>query len=547
MIDFDKNFEKYLNLYLDGRLDKSEAEAFEKYLLENPEKAGELDAYKTLDYTAKGEKLPDLPKGYWEGLNTRINSRIAKIDIEKSGWRKFWAFMRGEMFSFHRGMKYAAAVVSIALVILISRNIMYETSPTEFARDRTLEEGKEEVSYITKPAKEPITESAIEMDVPVDAEESEAIKDDMAEKKALGGEELESGTEQLAKKMASPEEEEPKAIAPGPVEDTSLEEVRQIKGGFDTENGDKKLGVISKPEGTDEIRLDDMTALPEPQVDLPAVETEDIEKTIGVVRKGKGDEVQLSSTDEIAIESRSIGEDSAIPDSIAVFGEEMTISIEMEPATPDDYQIAIPLTDSLAVDSLTAPDVMSMGELQSIQMAGVGVDTSGVRLPDSLLSKMSDTGEYRRGEDELDTTLYHYDAVRAKRSPSDMTLDDFPQLSRVKYGFIEETATPDGDGITVMANQPEPALAESEESLRNMRKEGDRLLSEYERTLVPEVKALLFMDIINQYLKVSRLSKDSRDINRCQKLLRTASQMGLMTFRESEAYTDSLDMIRRDK
>jgi len=562
MTDFDKNFEKYLNLYLDGRLDEAEAEAFEKYLQGNPDKAGELEAYKTLDYTAKGEKLPDLPEGYWEGLNSRINSRIAGIDLEKSGWRKFRAFMRGELFSFHKGMKYAAAVVSIALVVLISRNIMDQSSPTEFAKDKMMEERIEEselsvdsadqpifidLAQLPPPDFEPEVEEA--MDMPVEAAKVETFADDTDKKGIISEEKPTPAVEQTATEIMSSKIEEPKTITAEPVEDSSLKEVQIIKGGFDAEYGNIKSGLGAKPEGTDEIRLDDM------QIPAPAEENKLTSESVDMQPKvsptsipiGKSDEIHLSSVDEIVLDTQRMTEKKAVHDSDAVLREDIIISKKLDRDSYDDILVPVPLGDDTATESSGPPEYKPLAELQSIQLGYAGEDTSGIRLPDTLVAKMSDTGQYRYGEEELDATLYHPEAVRAKKLPSDLTLDDFPQLSRVKYGFIEKIAKSDGGGITAMADQPESEIIDSLESLTNLREEGDRLLVQYERTLVPEIKAQLFLDIIDQYFQVAKLSRDIRDIDKCQKLLRLASQMGLMDFREFEAYTDSLNMIQGRK
>ena len=115
MNNLEKDFEKYLNLYLDSRLDEKEAEEFEKFLAENPEKAEELEAYKTLDYTAKGELLPELPEGYWEGLESRINKRIEKIPEYKSSWVGF----KEKYFSFNRFMKIAASATVIVMAFMV--------------------------------------------------------------------------------------------------------------------------------------------------------------------------------------------------------------------------------------------------------------------------------------------------------------------------------------------------------------------------------------------------------------------------------------------
>jgi hypothetical protein len=126
---FEKDFEKYLNLYLDDRLDESEAAEFEKYLAENPEKAAEHEAYKTLNFTAKGELLPDLPEGYWQGLESRIKSRVAGLPES----RGFWARFAEKYFSFNRTIKVAATALTIATVILISRHFVLSTKVTDMA------------------------------------------------------------------------------------------------------------------------------------------------------------------------------------------------------------------------------------------------------------------------------------------------------------------------------------------------------------------------------------------------------------------------------
>jgi hypothetical protein len=138
MNDFDKDFEKYLNLYLDGRLDDKEAEEFEKFLAENPERAEELEAYKTLDYTAKGELLPELPDGYWEGLESRINKRIEKIPEYKSSWVGF----KEKYFSFNRFMKIAASATVIVMAFMVSWHLIKGF--------RVLDTGADEAMYMDK-------------------------------------------------------------------------------------------------------------------------------------------------------------------------------------------------------------------------------------------------------------------------------------------------------------------------------------------------------------------------------------------------------------
>ena len=98
-----------------------------------------------------------------------------------------------------------------------------------------------------------------------------------------------------------------------------------------------------------------------------------------------------------------------------------------------------------------------------------------------------------------------------------------------------------------MAAGHKPDITDGEESLSDLRAKGDRLLAQYENTMKPERKARLFIDIVNQYYIVSRLGGDSSDIDKCQKLLRMASEMNLISFREFEEYTDSLNMIQRRK
>ncbi len=138
MNDNDKDFEKYLNLYLDGRLGEREAEEFEKFLAENPEKAEELEAYKTLDYTAKGELLPELPEGYWEGLESRINKRIEKIPEYKSSWVGF----KEKYFSFNRFMKIAASATILLMAFMVSWHLIKGF--------RVLDTGADEVMYMDK-------------------------------------------------------------------------------------------------------------------------------------------------------------------------------------------------------------------------------------------------------------------------------------------------------------------------------------------------------------------------------------------------------------
>ncbi|MBD3218234.1 MAG: hypothetical protein GF310_08155 [candidate division Zixibacteria bacterium] len=138
MNDFDKDFEKYLNLYLDGRLDEKEAEEFEKFLAQNPEKAEDLEAYKTLDYTAKGELLPELPEGYWEGLESRVNKRIEKIPEYKSSWVGF----KEKYFSFNRFMKIAASATVIVMAFMVSWHLIKGF--------RVLDTGADEAMYMDK-------------------------------------------------------------------------------------------------------------------------------------------------------------------------------------------------------------------------------------------------------------------------------------------------------------------------------------------------------------------------------------------------------------
>ncbi|HEQ99457.1 MAG TPA: hypothetical protein ENO22_08985 [candidate division Zixibacteria bacterium] len=134
MKDFEKDFEKYLNLYLDGRLDHKDAGEFEKFLAENPEKAGELEAYKNLDHTAKSESLPELPEGYWEGLESRINKRVQQIPEYKSSWVGF----KEKYFSFNKFMKIAASATVIVMAFLVSWHLIRGFRVLDTAGDEVL-------------------------------------------------------------------------------------------------------------------------------------------------------------------------------------------------------------------------------------------------------------------------------------------------------------------------------------------------------------------------------------------------------------------------
>jgi hypothetical protein len=135
MKDFEKDFERYLNLYLDGRLDEKEAGEFEKFLAENPERADELAAYTTLDSTARGESLPELPEGYWEGLESRINKRIEQIPEYKSSWVGF----KEKYFTFNKFMKIAASATIIVMAFLVSWHLIRGFSVLDTARDEVIE------------------------------------------------------------------------------------------------------------------------------------------------------------------------------------------------------------------------------------------------------------------------------------------------------------------------------------------------------------------------------------------------------------------------
>jgi hypothetical protein len=543
MTDFDKNFEKYLNLYLDGRLDEAESEEFEKYLLDNPDKAGELEAYKTLDYTAKGEKLPDLPDGYWEGLNARINSRIAKVELEKSGWRKFKAFVRGEMFSFHRGMKYAAAVVSIALVILISHNIMDQTSPEEFAKDKMMIRPTEEPEMATESEDDTVFVDLHQLPPP-DIEAEAGVPADMDIRKEKGPAPAKSET-QPAKPVpdsAITSKIDQATPEPEPVEAEKKQELEKVKGGFDAEYGDQKSDVVTLSKGTDEIHLDAMQVPPIVEIVEPQREDSLIH-----IRGGRSGEIEVSATGDLAMEGLPVAREQTIPDSIGILKEDYILSTKMERAAADSYQVTVPMGDDVMTESSEPPQYKPLAELQSIPLGSTGIDTSGIRLPDTLLAKMSDTGEYRLGEEELDTTLYHSEAVRAKKSPSDLTLDDFPQLSRKEYTFTGRFYVDPRDIDIRIPEDEYNDFVPPKTTLDSLCDEGELLLLDYRVETSPQKKAEIFMDIVYKSYQISKISKRESDIKKCQKLLRMASQMGLMDFREFETYTDSLNMIRRDR
>ncbi len=137
MTDFNKEFEKYLNLYLDGEMDPEETREFEKFLQSNPDRQAEFDQYRLLDRAARDEEIPDLPSGYFEGLNARINARIERESEPEAG-RSFWGFLGSWVQSINRGFGIAAGILTIAAVVLISRHFMGDTEITKMVPEERI-------------------------------------------------------------------------------------------------------------------------------------------------------------------------------------------------------------------------------------------------------------------------------------------------------------------------------------------------------------------------------------------------------------------------
>ena len=224
MTDFSKDFEKYLNLYLDNMLDAETSAEFEQFLQDNPEMAVELEALKDIDSSAKSESLPELPEGYWEGLNSRIDTKISKINSEKLGlWARFSKYLHEHLFGFVPAARIASITLAILTVALISRNFIGDFHVTDMVEPPTavkeaVRDEADKQSLYSEP-EETSKEEAVEMHDGFADTESEtagesAIGDIKMEKKAVEGDAGKSIS------VASVEESQPLMVIPEPIPDS---------------------------------------------------------------------------------------------------------------------------------------------------------------------------------------------------------------------------------------------------------------------------------------------------------------------------------------
>jgi len=157
MNDFGKDFERYLNLYLDGRLSAEERGAFEDYLSHHPEQAREVLAYRALSDTARRDKTPQPAAGYWEGLESRIMARLERLPEKRSWLSRQIEAITAWLTSYHIVFRYVAVAITVVVIALLSYQFFGKTRVTDLAESPELS-GQYKIiappAYVIKPADE---------------------------------------------------------------------------------------------------------------------------------------------------------------------------------------------------------------------------------------------------------------------------------------------------------------------------------------------------------------------------------------------------------
>ncbi len=500
MKKFDEDFEKYLNLYLDDLLDEGEAAEFEKYLEENPERLAELEAYRTLDFTAKGEMLPDLPEGYWEGLESRINKRVAALPET----RGYWAAFAQRFFSFNKSIKVAATALTLITVFLISRQFIVGTRISDFA-ERQPESMPQPALLRSEPPAAPGMEEA---------------------------QEPEAGATAGMESMNEPEE--------GAYADTMTDRI--LKEDIDSERK-KEFALQQNAPQTDDIG-DIVKSMPPPDIRVPGpIEIEEEFPAPAITAKTKLQKVDLAAGEYRDAESgNQVALQSLADEIIAETHKQIPDSTKKDTAK---YNVATAVPDSLAVNPLIGPDEEplkdSMGKYQdkSVKMDTIkgGAESDFIKRGQNITvqPKSTDLGE----ADNLRTTDGIYPAAP-------LTLRDFPYLPPDEYSFTNPA--PEERITTKFDKSMEGYITDTLREKDNLlRLEGDSLLQAYNIASEPVKKLELFRQIIKMYLVVIQESKSEPEAVEVQNLLKLGLDNNLIYYPEYNTYRDSLKVYLREK
>jgi len=499
MTDFSKDFEKYLNLYLDNRLEPDMADQFEKYLADNPELALELDSLQKIDTAAKSDASPDLPEGYWEGLHARIDTQVGKIATEKLGLvSRIKIYLKDRLFHFVPAARIASITLAILTVALISRNFIGDFHVTDMVEaPQALKEVVKDEPVRQSEFAEPdeyLSEDVVDMqDEDVETTYEETIGDAALEKKALEGDAGKSLS------LSETEEADITAEIPAPVP----EDVSPVSDSAFLEELERSKAIAKKYKLPYENGFDDLSA--------NARVADSMAKELFGERKDSDTSKEELEKKFIRSGSDPWSSDGKLIDTFDVRG------------------------GYLGMTEADHPEIV-LDEAQSIEEAKKEKSGKGMIESSSM--------EGRPGEAEMDTTLYLKDGHEVARNADDLVLTDFPQLSwdaravEKKSSGYNSAIKPKNQTVVDESVKMVP----QDVFLKN---ELDSVIILYNLENDTDRKINYFREIVDRAFELTKIDTTEDNLRHLKKLINQALSLGIIDQEKYEEYKKDLPILDR--